>query len=483
MKTRKKVYQNSSKYRNIRNIKYCRISKKKHKRGGLFFSKKKNDDNNDNNHMLEHVLASRATSSSKRAVHSFNPYDAYAIVKGKETRFKLMVIANMASVFSIFPGGVFLATTFVLAHTASVMHVNNLKFSELLSDVLLSLIHCYRIFSLINRSNNVFLIAIHNTVGLDNLYKMLYEMIQSPNGNKDNTMFEKDYENKFNEQLDIAKKAKNEYIDELDSNNIRYDHRYLLYNIHQSPEIKDEIERKMKTLFIMLLECTPEHLISKMIEDEKIKRSVLKDIIMNEYEKRKINETKNGTEQQKGVLNTIKSKVTSLKHKLFEKIRKIEIASQAEEKMFDTHSYLTSINNLFIVMKTHYDEAINYYEKHLDDILATKNNTSLNISNLVSTYPTVYEKANYIIEFSNEYIDFMVPSKLQTIAENIVDTANTKKIQNLMAHEVLPTVINEVNTTGSTDTASASLTKPLELRKTKPLELRKLRLKRKKRIS
>ena len=52
-----------------------------------------------------------------------------------------------------------------------------------------------------------------------------------------------------------------------------------------------------------------------------------------------------------------------------------------------------------------------------------------------------------------------------------------------MAHEVLPTVINEVNTTGSTDTASASLTKPLELRKTKPLELRKLRLKRKKRIS
>jgi hypothetical protein len=128
---------------------------------------------------------------------------------------------------------------------------------------------------------------------------------------------------------------------------------------------------------------------------------------------------------------------------MFNKVNEI---TEAEEKMMDVLTALSVINGLFIVMKTQYDEAMRYYEKHLDIILAkdgaTPPSATSDISKRYNIFvrgrdasspePTVFEKANYMIELSPEYINFLVPPSLQSIMNEAINQTSSDVIDKAM---------------------------------------------------
>lgn len=137
--------------------------------------------------------------------------------------------------------------------------------------------------------------------------------------------------------------------------------------------------------------------------------------------------------------------------------------SDAGEKLSDAVTELTIINGLFNVMKSQYDEVMKYYEKHLDNILQSKilgtseNNISipkqvkLRYREQGKESPlTIFEMANYLIESSEEYRNFLVPPDLQKEVEKVANEASiedlkvvTEDVANERAESMVDNIIEE----------------------------------------
>ena len=524
------------------------------------------------------------------------------IARSKNVRGALFVAAAASKALAILPGGEYVSAALNMAQTMAAAYTANLKFKELMYDTMTILTNCYKIFSLINRSTDVFLIAIHNPEGLNNLFELLLqrsEMEGTLDRRKIDEHQEK-YETTFitalkqaqgnketnRNKLTVANTQTLEKLASLSNQNVlvnpgkrllEEDPHYLLYNIHQSSEIKEEIKRKMKDLMGLLLESAPDDVILTLFLDKTLKGRGIGDAVAAECLRRradkKINVKLEGkikeqldkndkdfldsitdkmnkgnwlvSVSEENYLDGIKTKLDSaykkkpndellnsifyledkiVKFKLGEKNKdedkfcykpgddndsakrikasqilgaikedqtKTEISkelddaaakkgflsrsyssakstiklagkavinpqtylnildkanemSEAEEKMMDVLTSLSVINGLFIVMKAQYDEAMRYYEKHLDIIVERDNpptptilTTPIpDISKRYNIYlrgrtdskdpnPTTFEKANYMIELSPEYINFLVPPSLQSIMNEAINQTSS----------------------------------------------------------
>lgn len=101
------------------------------------------------------------------------------------------------------PGGTLLISTLNLVQSMQHAYINNLKFKELLYDTMIILTNCYKIFMLINRSSDTFLIAIHNSSGLNKLFEKNKERLKL-NNEESIKNFENEFEIMFNDELKIA---------------------------------------------------------------------------------------------------------------------------------------------------------------------------------------------------------------------------------------------------------------------------------------
>ena len=97
------------------------------------------------------------------------------IATSKNVRGALFVAAAASKALAILPGGEYVSAALNMAQTMAAAYTANLKFKELMYDTMTILTNCYKIFSLINRSTDVFLIAIHNPTGLNELFELLLE--------------------------------------------------------------------------------------------------------------------------------------------------------------------------------------------------------------------------------------------------------------------------------------------------------------------
>ena len=561
--------------------------------------------------------------------------NAEKIQTSKNVSSMLFVAATASKALAILPGGEYVSAALNMAQTMAKAYTANLKFKELMYDTMTILTNCYKIFSLINRSTDVFLIAIHNPAGLSKLFTLLLERSEKEHSlnRVEIDKHEKLYETTFATALKDAQTKKEENRKNLQKQSgpvkqdmanvstrlLEEDPHYLLYNIHQSSEVKEEIKRKMKDLMGMLLESAPDDVILTLFLDKTLKnrgigdavaaeclrrrteKGTLKQIernIVDDYVQKTEKETfeeilttidkentwlvsgsnttllenikkrmedkyatddsdklldlifyiesiiylyglgkKNvdeqmfchkpgnndenekrikqsqllgaiGEERKKREFNKLLEKAAKedeYKNKSFWGKRKSNLAamgkgetytkaakaigkgaaslgkamidpqtylylakqanemSAAEEKMMDVLTALSVINGLFIVMKAQYDEAMRYYEKHLDIIIETdvKNETdpakksartSIGVDpkryniyvrggfnpTLPETkekdkiYPTTFEMANYMIELSPEYINFLVPPSLQSIMNEAINQTSSDVIDSAM---------------------------------------------------
>lgn len=374
------------------------------------------------------------------------------IEDAKNIRGATFMVATASKALAILPGGVYLAGALNMANIMASAYTDSLKFKELLYDTMIILTNCYKIFVLINRATDTFTIAIHNKDGLDDLYKMIIG-----DGYDD-----KKYNELFKKELGTANDKKEVHRKKIKDN--RREAYYLLDNIHQSHEIKEEIKIKMEKLMGLLLESAPDSVILTLYLDKTLNQQGFGDLIITECIQRRsdkkiknkefciskdepnnksqieasvkeenkiedevktifINTTAtNVADTKKSFFERIQSKVSNLAKKLdpkklYDNINKI---SDATEKMQETLVALSVINGLFIIMKTQYDEVMKYYEKHLDYILDNQDNIKIK-QREVPNELSRYEKASYLIDLSNEYINFMVPPQLHS---TITDTIN-----------------------------------------------------------
>jgi hypothetical protein len=164
--------------------------------------------------------------------------------------------------------------------------------------------------------------------------------------------------------------------------------------------------------------------------------------------------TTNVVDTKKSFFERIQSKVSTLAKKLdpkklYDNINKI---SEATEKMQETLVALSVINGLFIIMKTQYDEVIRYYEKHLDNILLNKNNKQIKQRKLATEELSIYEQASYLIDFSNEYINFMVPPQLHLTISDTINQINAEDME-----EAMKVVSNNIITTTNEEETEKAL--------------------------
>jgi hypothetical protein len=554
------------------------------------------------------------------------------IQKSKNVSSMLFVAATASKAIPTALGGQYISAALNMAQTMAKAYTANLKFKELMYDTMTILTNCYKIFSLINRSTDVFLIAIHNPKGLNTLFTLLLQRSE-----KEKTLdrmqidnHQKEYEKAFVVALKDAQTQKEinrrnlqkhsgQDIANVSSRLLEEDPHYLLYNIHQSSEIKEEIKRKMKDLMGLLLESAPDDVIltlfldktlknrgigdavaaeclrrrtekgelkqlernitgeyvnkdeivtfeeilttidkkntwlvsvsnttllenikkrmedkyatddsdklldlifyienviylyglGKKNEDEqmfchkpgnndenekRIKQSQLlgavgEDRKRREFKKQLEKAAKNDEYNKKSFMGRRKSNFMALgKGETYTKAAKsigkgamslgkamkdpqtyLYLAKQAneitgaEEKMMDVLTALSVINGLFIVMKAQYDEAMRYYEKHLDIIIETdvknekddtpkSDRTSIGVDpkryniyvrggilptlpgdkSMDQIYPTTFEMANYMIELSPEYINFLVPPSLQSIMNEAINQTSSDVIDSVM---------------------------------------------------
>lgn len=431
----------------------------------------------------------------------------------------LFVTLQAANAFSSFPGVSVAAGILSLGNEIQKARIKDIKFKRLLFDVMNIITNCFKIFMLINRSTDVFTIAIHgsnngNNKGLNELCTML---IDRRKGLNQTTIHESEveFEKTFSKILQTASIKKTKDRNSMDVNNNQVDQiggepkfsendpRYLLYNIHQSDEIKEHVKRKMDELMAVLLECAPDSIILTLFMDKTLKQNGLGDVIMNECERRtnvdskfkcseasekkvdeqitaemiKEDELSDELEdvveelkkyEKQGVVsrawsatksaassvkNTVTTNATKSMNKIKEKAKKaIDWAnkmSELDNNVEKCTTLLSSINGLFMVMKTQYDEAMDYYERHLDNILSydfpennknilapyIRNNSTNNAVNSIDldlANLSTYDKARMIIEYSNEFINFMVPQKLQSAITEAINAVPAGIINDAM---------------------------------------------------
>ena len=510
------------------------------------------------------------------------------IQTSKNVASALFVAKAASKALAILPGGEYVSAALSMAQMMAEAYTKNLKFKELMYDTMNILTNCYKIFSLINRSTDVFLIAIHNPTGLDELFELLLQRseIEKTMDRQKIDAHEATYETTFMTALQVAQKNKEENRKKLESVTsptmeklasltnedklvnagkrlLEQDPHYLLYNIHQSSEIKEEIKRKMKDLMSLLLESAPDDVILTLFLDKTLKQRGIGDAVAAECLRRRtdkghirkseddvkkniknesslktsfgeiLEEMKQDTwtstndnikaleqinvkiqeaykkaqtddlltalfyledltakyklgkksldeekfcykpgnddenekrikaaqilgaikedqekEKVKGFFSRSMGKVASVAKSavspqtymnMFNKVNEI---TEAEEKMMDVLTALSVINGLFIVMKTQYDEAMRYYEKHLDLILTKDEGASFDIAERYNIFvrgrdasiqnPTTFEKANYMIELSPEYINFLVPPSLQSIMNEAINQTSSDVIDKVM---------------------------------------------------
>lgn len=419
------------------------------------------------------------------------------IKKAKKIRSGLGMAKMALSPVILLPGGTLLISTLNMAQYMQKAYTNNLKFNELLNDTMIILTNCYKIFMLINRSSDTFLIAIHNSTGLNELYnKMLKKNnLSDPTEIK---QFDDEFGEMFQEELHIANVNKLEHRKTI-SGKENIDPHYLLYNIHQSNEIKREVKHKLKRILTTLLESAPDNVILLLYMDKTLKEEAFSNVVIEECKKRRLKEdiskkekysdditfcmnpkeekksiekmkevekkqeeadkkmyeeTKKMLEnsdksENKGFLSRQMAKVknvgtnlidltSSTYHKLKSSSNKFNKLLESEEKIQETLTLLSSLNGLFIVMKTQYDEVMKYYEKHLDNLVDNKDGNDILIKDRVlpSEEPTLYEKANYIVEFSSDYINFMVPPDLQSIVNKTINSLKSDEVHKKLQEEM-----------------------------------------------
>lgn len=205
----------------------------------------------------------------------------------------------------------------------------------------------------------------------------------------------------------------------------------------------------------------------KKIEEEEKKEE-------NE-DKALLEETKKGfMNQQFSNLKNIGKNLGKLSNNTYTKLksakRKVEKLINAEEKIQETLVLLSGLNGLFIIMKAQYDEVMKYYEKHLDVLIGRynsltdstyiPNNIFIKDRELASKEnPTLYEKASYIVEFSNEYISFMVPPKLQSVVDETINILKSDIVQKKLEEEIDDTLkLQKVETQEDRNNAITEIT-------------------------
>ena len=441
----------------------------------------------------KNLLRQKADSDFNKQDSDFANTITDRIKRQKNIRFAAVVVtegAKAALKVIPLPGASLLCAALNMAQTLAAAVTTQLKFKELMYDTMIILTNCYKIYALVNRATDTFLIAIHNRDGLKELYNYrmkLIEQSKQPGGsgsNDSNERTETGFLQLFQTLFDdaITRKTKNRKNIDNDLLNNPY---YLLYNIHQGADIKREIDRKMKNLMTLLLESAPDDVIltlfldttiagtgiDKLVEVECIKRKEGKsgrDIcfnpkkdeqdaaittlqnIDNAEDIKRIEEAKNN---RRGILSSIRSgfnsTTSSIKKNIGNFVKNSYELSVIEEKMFEALTDLSVINGLFIVMKAQYDEAMRYYEKHLDFITETSeqkvDSNNLPINQLIrgrnstdTNKPTIFEMTTFLIEISPEYINFMVPPKLQDTITQSINTGEKAK-----AYKVLKTLSEE----------------------------------------
>lgn len=356
-------------------------------------------------------------------------------------------------------------------------YTHNLKFKQLMNDVMAILANCYKILMLINRSLDTFLISIYSRFDLDNLYNLLLEIQKNTEIKTKIKSLEEKFSMCFSEALVTAhsnKKKKRELINLNENNKC-----YLLYNIYQSNDIITQIQEKMEALLKILLDCAPDSVILTLFLDTTLKNKGFGNIVATECKKRrnatlkdntkdptknfcivpgdykdsikKIEETERAellkNEDDKKNVKTMLSNFFSngiKKFKLAKKlikdsIKKSKEIAESEEKMMDALTILSVINGLFFALKAQYDEIMNYYERNLDNLSECTNNNQQNNNNQKDNnnqqnnenqkVKTHYEKTRYLIDYSREYINFMVPPQLQSIITATINEFQSEEIQ------------------------------------------------------
>ncbi len=400
------------------------------------------------------------------------------INNSKTTRSILYIAKSGAQALKILPGGFIFAGVMEISYQMARAYTTSLKFKEVINDTMIILANCYKILMLINHSSDIFLIAIHNWNGLDKLFNKLKEL----QNNENNIInLEIEFNTIFDNALDIAKQNKIINRNNIQNNNKYVENHplYLLYNIHPSHELMEQIKLKMEILLKLLLNCAPNSVILSLFLDKTLKDKGFGDLIANECILRRTiidgdnktycikpndyitnkeniekleNDEKNINEKQKkellelinkekknsiksmisNVSSSIKSKLLSSKKIILDSINRSKQIADAEEKMSDALTLLSVINGLFFAMKAQYDESMDYYERNLNKLL---NNTSDTKSDL-----SKYEKTRYLIDYSRQYINFMVPEQLQSIIKQTINEIKSTDIQ-----KAIDKVINDSN--------------------------------------
>ena len=116
--------------------------------------------------LLEHAKNTRTREEEARATSK-------EIQNAKNIRSATYIVATVSKALSILPGGVYLAGALNMANIMAEAYTDSLKFKELLYDTMIILTNCYKIFALINRASDIFIIAIHNYEDLNKLYDMI----------------------------------------------------------------------------------------------------------------------------------------------------------------------------------------------------------------------------------------------------------------------------------------------------------------------
>jgi hypothetical protein len=393
----------------------------------------------------------------------------------KKARAVSYVAAQTAKAATFIPGaGSMVAAILDITNSMAKAYTNNIKFKALVYKTMFILVNCYKIYTLIERSTNIFLIAIYNRDELSNLFNYVKE-----NKNLDET-----FEKKFEQALEQAKNNKK------NNKKDKKSPEFLLYNIHQNDEIKKELNDNMQELMVLLLKVAPDSVITSLYFDNKLNEKGFNDIVNEECKRREksknnfvCKDIKNSQTIENNIENKVKNSISKYIKKSFidnsiiNNIKLVNKIADAEENMEDTINLLTVINGLFNNMKSQYDEIMKYYEKHLDIILDNKNEQYINIKLKNKDYnnePTIFEKTNFIIENSNEYMNFLIPPSSQLIVDESIQNISsdfvemisgpiTDKVEEDVEKDKVDDIIDTINEQKAIETTKEELKEEINL--------------------